>query len=177
MKKSSLKTLCLRGVEVPQCCEVFDCLRSSKINKFQFELKHSTSLPVSVMMTCNIEYYRLHFTLTIHHSKLRTYIPSYIASYGTGQKKLGDFRKGLFVGNPQIFCILLYSHLRFAISASAGIVSDVCKQTNNTYLRRASIRKPCNLRRKLIRTYVEHFDLYLRISIVRINNTKVCRQQ
>ena len=82
--------------------------------------------------------------------------------YGTGQKKLGHFRKGL-CGNPQIFYILLYSRLRFAISASAGIISDVCKQTNNTNVRRVSIGKPCNLRRKLIRTYVEHFDLYLRI--------------
>ena len=70
--------------------------------------------------------------------------------YGTGQKKLGDFRKGLY-GNPQIFCVLLYSHLRFAISASAVIVSDVCKQTNNTYVRKVSIGKPCNLRRKFIR--------------------------
>ena len=68
----------------------------------------------------------------------------HVCTYGTGQKKLGDFRKGLY-GNPQIFCVLLYSHLRFAISASAGIVSDVCKQTNNTYVRRVSIGKPCNL--------------------------------
>ena len=50
MKKSSIKTLCLRRMEgVPQCCEVFDCLRSSEIEEFEFELKHSTSLPVSVI--------------------------------------------------------------------------------------------------------------------------------
>ena len=51
MKKSSLKTLCLRGMEgEPQFCEVFDCLRSSEIEEFAFDL-YSTSLPVSVMMT------------------------------------------------------------------------------------------------------------------------------
>ena len=51
MKKSSLKTLCLRRMKgVPQCCEVFDCLRSSEIEEFEFELKYNTLLPVSVMM-------------------------------------------------------------------------------------------------------------------------------
>ena len=65
MKKNSLKTLCLWGMEgVPQCCEVFDSLRSNEIEEFEFDL-YSTSLPVSVMM---IEYYLLHFTLPIHHS-------------------------------------------------------------------------------------------------------------
>ena len=55
MKKSSLKTLCLWGMEgVPQCCEVFDCLRSSEIEEFGFELKYNTSLPVSVMMIYRI---------------------------------------------------------------------------------------------------------------------------
>ena len=50
MKKSSLKTLCLWGMEgVPQCCEVFDCLRSSVMEEFQFEVKCITSLPVSMM--------------------------------------------------------------------------------------------------------------------------------
>ena len=50
-KKSSLKTLCLWKMEgVPQCCEVLDCLKSSEIEEFQFEL-YNTSLPVSVMMT------------------------------------------------------------------------------------------------------------------------------
>ena len=50
MKKSSLKTLSLRWMEgVPQCCEVFDCLRSSEIEEFEFELNFSFSLPVSVM--------------------------------------------------------------------------------------------------------------------------------
>ena len=51
MKKSSLKTLCLKEMKgVPQCCKVFDCLRSSEIEELQFELKCSTTLPVSVMM-------------------------------------------------------------------------------------------------------------------------------
>ena len=55
MKKSSLKTLCLRRMKgVPKCCEVFDCLRSSEIEEFQFELQHSISLPVSVMMIYRI---------------------------------------------------------------------------------------------------------------------------
>ena len=50
MKKSSLKTLCLGLMEkVPQCCEVFDCLRSSELEEFPFDLKYNTSLPVSVM--------------------------------------------------------------------------------------------------------------------------------
>ena len=58
MKKSSLKTLRLSGMKgwmkgVPQCCEVFDCLRSSEIEEFEFEL-HSTSLSVSVMMIYRI---------------------------------------------------------------------------------------------------------------------------
>ena len=61
IKKSSLKTLCLRGMEgVPQCCEVFDCLRSSEIEELQFELKPSTSLPVSVMMIYRISSSPLH---------------------------------------------------------------------------------------------------------------------
>ena len=55
MKKSSLKTLCLRMMQrVPQCCEVLDCLRSSEIEEFEFELKYKTSLPVSVMMIYRI---------------------------------------------------------------------------------------------------------------------------
>ena len=55
MKKSSLKTLCLSGMKgVPQCCEMFDCLRSSEIEEFEFELKYKTSLPVSVMMIYRI---------------------------------------------------------------------------------------------------------------------------
>ena len=55
MKKSSLKTLCLREMEgVPQCCEVFDCLRSSEIKEFEFRLKWIISLPVSMMMIYRI---------------------------------------------------------------------------------------------------------------------------
>ena len=53
--KNSLKTLCLGLMEgVPQCCEVFDCLRSSEIEEFEFGLKPRTSLPVSVMMIYRI---------------------------------------------------------------------------------------------------------------------------
>ena len=48
--KKSLKTLCLKEMMgVPQCYEVFDCLRSSEIEEFEFGLKHNTPLPVSVM--------------------------------------------------------------------------------------------------------------------------------
>ena len=55
MKKSSIKTLCLRRMKgVPQCCEVFDCLRSSDIEEFEFGLNFFTSLPVSVMMIYRI---------------------------------------------------------------------------------------------------------------------------
>ena len=51
------KTLCLRGMEgVPQCCKVFDCLRSSEIEEFAFYLKRRTSLPVSVMTIYRILY-------------------------------------------------------------------------------------------------------------------------
>ena len=55
MKKSSIKTLCLRRMKgVPQCCEVFDCLRSSDIEEFEFGLNFFTSLPVSLILL-NVE--------------------------------------------------------------------------------------------------------------------------
>ena len=62
MKKSSLKTLCLREMKgVPQCCEVFDCLRSSEIEEFEFDLNYRTPLPVSMMMIYRILSSPLHF--------------------------------------------------------------------------------------------------------------------
>ena len=70
MKKSSLKTLCLKEMEgVPQCCEVFDCLRSSKIEELQFGLNESTSLPVSVMT--------IHFKALLFHELVKVIIYGY----------------------------------------------------------------------------------------------------
>ena len=81
MKSSlkTLKTLCLRRMEgVPQCCEVFECLRSSKIEEFLFELKHSTALPVSVMTI-----YRMTITFSTSLSPFTTgaYTPNTISPH------------------------------------------------------------------------------------------------